>query len=375
MEEMPISTVVASAGFVAGLVMGAVANYTNFCTMGSLSDMVFMEDYKRWRSWVLAMAVAILGTQTLHVMGVINLMGDEDAGQAGAIFLTSNFGWLGAIVGGVLFGFGMTMAGGCANKNLVRVGGGNLKSIVVLLVMGIFAYMTVRGLIGLGRVEVEAVSNVDLTEMGLESQSMVEMLAAVIGAETESIRMAVAGVIGVALLAYCFKDAEFRSDKLAVGGGAIIGALVPVGWWITSVLGKGDFESAAMNSFSFVNPTGESIQYLMTFSGSTINFGIATVGGVIVGSFLTAKATKSFAVEAFTGADDMIRHFVGAAIMGIGGVMALGCTVGQGISGMSTLALGSLLALASIVFGGLWGLKTMEEGGIAAGLKGVFSRD
>ncbi|MBL6958798.1 MAG: YeeE/YedE family protein [Rhodospirillales bacterium] len=366
MEDMPISTIVASAGFIAGLIFGATAQKTNFCTMGALSDIVFMEDFNRFRAWLLAMAMAIIGTQTLHSLELVDTYK--------SIYLTSNLGWLGAIIGGALFGFGMTMAGGCANKNLVRIGGGNLKSIIVIIVMGIFAYMTLRGLLGLLRLEIEEFSNVDLKESGLDSQGMVDMAAALVGSEVDSVRAVVVAVFAGLLLIYCFKDAEFRSSPANLLGGLIIGLLVPVGWWITGVLGFDDFEPVPLASFTFVAPAGESVQYLMTFTGATINFGIAAVGGIIAGSFLMSVSTKSFHIEAFNDTDDMIRHLFGASIMGFGGVLSLGCTVGQGITGLSTLALGSLIAVLSIMAGGVLGLKYLEEGSFGGALRAVLSR-
>ena len=134
------------------------------------------------------------------------------------------------------------------------------------------------------------------------------------------------------------------------------------------------FEPTPLGSFTFVNPTGESIMYLMTFSGASINFGIASVGGVIAGSFAMAIATKSFRIESFNDADDMIRHLIGAALMGTGGILALGCTIGQGITGMSTLALGSVIALASIIAGGVYGMKYLEEGSFGGALAAMFRR-
>ena len=372
MEDMSVTTLVALAGFIAGIVFGAVANKTDFCTMGGVSDMVLMGNTSRFRSWMLAVAVGILGTQGLHMMEIIDLtMAPADGG---AIYLTTNLGWPGAILGGLMFGFGMTRAGGCGNKTLVRVGGGNLKSIVVLLVMGITAYMTLRGLIALARIELEAF-NTDLTQFGLESQSMAEMLAVALGQDMETMRMAVTAVIGLGLIAYCFKAPEFRATPKDIIGGILIGLMVPTGWYITGVLGFDDFEPTQMFSFTFVAPSADSIQYLMTFTGATINFGIATVGGVIVGSFLMAIATKSFHIEAFSGADDMKSHLGGAVMMGIGGVIALGCTIGQGLTGMSTLAFGSLIALVSIIIGAIWGLKALEEDSVMGGLKAMFSRD
>ena len=367
MEEIPITTVVGLAGFLTGMIFGGVANYTNFCTMGALSDIVFMRDYSRFRTWLLAIAVAILSSQTLHVMGLINLYE--------SIYQTSNLGWLGAIIGGLLFGFGMTMAGGCANKNLVRIGGGNLKSVVVIIVMAIFAYMTLRGLIGLARIEIETFSNIDLTQLGLESQGLVDILALIFGSEAEKLRVGFSIIITSFLLIYCFKDHTFRSSTINIFGGIVIGALVPLGWWITGVLGFDDFEPTALFSLTFVSPAGESIQYLMTYTGATIKFGIATVGGVVMGSFLVSIMSGAFHVEAFNEKEDMIRHLFGASIMGVGGVLALGCTVGQGITGMSTLALGSIIALLSIIAGGFFGFKYLEEGTLSGAIKVLVTRN
>jgi len=371
MEDMSVGTLVATAGFAAGIVFGATANKTNFCTMGGVSDMVLMGDTTRFRAWMLAIAIAILGTQALHMMELIDLTAAPADG--GAIYLTSNLGWPGAIIGGLLFGYGMTMAGGCGNKTLVRLGAGNLKSIVVFMVMGVVAYMTLRGLIGIARLELETF-NTDLTAYGLQSQSMVEILGALVGMETESLRLGVTAVFALAIIGYCFKNEEFRHAPTDIIGAIIIGLLVPTGWYITGVLGFDDFEPTPLFSFTFVAPSGESIQYLMTFTGASINFGIAAVGGVIAGSFLMAVATKSFHIEAFSGADDMKSHMFGAILMGIGGVLALGCTIGQGLTGMSTLALGSLIALGSIITGAVWGLKSLEEGSVMAGLKAMLAR-
>ncbi|MBE9556385.1 MAG: YeeE/YedE family protein [Proteobacteria bacterium] len=365
MEDMEIGTVVAISGFVLGGVFGATANRTNFCTMGAISDMVFMGNWNRMRAWLMAIAVAMLVSQAMHAFEIVDL------GES--IYLTTNFGWAGAIIGGLMFGFGMTMGGGCGNKTLVRLGAGNLKSLVVAIVLGIFAYMTLRGLIGMGRVELEAVTNIDLSE-NYESQGIPDLLAGLTGASADTLRWIVTILAGGGLLAFCFKDAGFRASKRDMAAGLIIGLLVPAAWYATGVIGYDDFEPTQLGSFTFINPTGESIMYLMTFSGSTINFGISTVGGVIAGSFIMAMATKSFRVESFTDASDMIRHLIGAALMGTGGILALGCTVGQGIAGMSTLALGSLIALASIIAGGVYGMKYLEEGSFTGALAAMCRR-
>ncbi len=363
--EMSVTTLVASAAFVAGGALGAIAQKTNFCTMGAVSDMVFMQDYKRLRAWFLAIAVAIIGTQALHLTGRIDV--------AKAIYLTPSLGWAGAILGGLLFGYGMTMAGGCGNKTLVRLGAGNLKSLVVVLVLGVSAYMTLRGLIALGRVQIES-SNLDLKKMGLATQGLPDMLSLLTGMGAQAARIAMAAILAGGILVFCFKDAEFRQSRADVFSGFAVGLLVTAGWAISGILGFDDFEPLPLTSFTFVAPTAESLQYLMTFTGSTINFGIAAVAGVAAGSFLAAKSSGHFQVEAFTDASDLKRHLLGAFMMGVGGVLAMGCTVGQGITGLSTMSLGSLIALASILFGAVWGLKSLEEDSVLGGLKAVLAR-
>ncbi len=362
MEDISVATKVASLGFLLGIVFGATAHRTNFCTMGAISDMVMMEDFNRFRAWLLAIAVGIAGTQTLHVMGMIDI--NE------SIYLTPNLGWLGAIIGGLMFGFGMTQAGGCGSKTLIRLGAGNLKSLFVALILGIFAYMTLRGLIALARTAMEGATNVDLAAADISNQGISDL----VGADGDTVRIAVAAVIVLFLLWFCFKDSEFRASASDIWAGIIIGLCVPAGWAITGIVGFDDFDPTQLVSLTFVAPVGNSIQYLMTFTGSTINFGIATVGGVIAGAFISAIATKEFKFEAFTGTDDMLNHMLGAALMGTGGVLALGCTIGQGLTGVSTLAVGSFIAFGSIVVGGIYGMKYLEEGSLGGAFNAMLSR-
>jgi uncharacterized membrane protein YedE/YeeE len=366
MSELATTTIVGIGGFVTGLVFGAVAQRTNFCTMGGISDLVLMGDGRRFRAWMLAIAVAIIGTQALHFSGAIDINK--------SIYLSSNFGWLGAIVGGAMFGFGMTQTGGCANKTLVRLGSGNLKSLVVLLVLGITAYMTLRGLLALARVQIENATNIDLKTHGLGNQNIGEMAGALLGVPASSARAAAAVLFAAAFLIFCFKDANFRRSATSITAGLIIGLTVIAGWVITGIVAVDEFNPVPLASITFVSPAGESLQYLMTFTGSTINFGIAVIGGVIAGSFLMAKATGTFHIESFAHRGDLIHHLVGAALMGVGGVMALGCTIGQGITGMSTLALGSVIAWLSILGGGYFGLKYHEEGSFDGALRAMLAR-
>jgi len=366
MSELSPTAIVGIGGLVIGLVFGAAVQRTNFCTMGGISDLVLMGDGRRFRAWVLAIAVAIIGTQALHFSGAVDINK--------SIYLTPNFGWLGAILGGAMFGFGMTQAGGCGSKTLVRLGGGNLKSLVVTMVLGIAAYMTLRGLFALARTQLEAATNVDLKTHGLSNQNLGEMAGAAIGLPAGPARVAAAAALALAFLVFCFKDAAFRRSGPNIAAGVIVGFSAVAGWVVTGILAADDFNPVPLASVTFVAPVGESLQYLMTFTGSTVNFGIAVVGGVVAGSFLMAVTTGTFQIESFTDRNDFLRHLAGATLMGTGGVMALGCTIGQGVTGMATLSLGSLIAWLSILGGGYLGVKFLEEGSFGGAIRAVFAR-
>jgi uncharacterized membrane protein YedE/YeeE len=269
MDEMPTGILVALLGFGLGIVFGATAQRTNFCTMGAISDMVFMGDLNRFRAWMLAIAVAAAASQMLHLSGAVDL--DE------SIYLTANLGWLGAIIGGLMFGFGMTQAGGCGSRTLVRLGAGNLKSLVVAIVLGIFAYMTLRGLIGLARVQIESLANLDLTEAGLTAQGMPDLIAGATGLSIEATRTALTLAVSAGLMWFCFKSPSFRASPRNIAAGLTIGAMAPLGWVVTGVVGYDEFDPTRLASVTFVAPVGESLVYLMTFTGASINFGIATV--------------------------------------------------------------------------------------------------
>ena len=372
MEDFELAPVhfVAAGGFALAAVFGFVANKTNFCTMGAVSDMLHMGSLGRLGAWFFAMGLAILGTQALDAAGLVDL--------AGAIYLTPNFGWLGYVVGGLAFGVGMTLAAGCGQRNLVRAGGGNLKALVVLLVLGITAYTTLRGLLGLLRINVFEAPNVALDEHGLDGQGLATLLAPALGIESpETLRFALAVLLGGGLIAFALSQSAFRRSFDNLLAGVVLGAVVTGGWFVTGYLGNDDFEPVPLESLTFIAPVGNAINYSMTFTGSTINFGIAAVLGMIAGSFARAVTSGTFRIETFSTRSEMVSHLAGGLLMGFGGVLALGCTIGQGVTGMSTLAAGSLIAVACIIFGSALTMKVeyhmLDEKGflaaLAAGLK------
>ncbi len=335
---------VAAAGFLLAVLFGAIANRTNFCTMGAVSDWVNMGSMGRFGAWVLAMGVAVAGTQILELTGMIELQE--------SIYRSSTFGIVGYIAGGLIFGIGMTLSGGCGQRTLVRVGSGNLKSLVVFLVLAISAYMTLRGLFGQFRLDFVDARAIDLSSQGIDDQGLAYMLSGWLGWElSDTLRWTIAGVVSAVLILFALGIKSTRQSGENIVAGISIGLIATAGWAITGIFGMDDFDPTPLESVSFVAPSGNSLSYLMTYTGATINFGIAVVFGVIVGSFIYAVLSRTFRIETFTDKQDMINHLLGGLFMGFGGVLSLGCTVGQGVTGISTLALGSFIAAISIMLG------------------------
>jgi len=341
-------------GFGLGIVFGFIANKTNFCTMGAVSDVVNMGHWGRMRAWLLAIAVAMIGTNVLAYFGYLDL--------SKTIYTGSSFPWLAYIVGGLCFGVGMTLASGCANRTLVRVGGGNLRSVVVFIYLGFAALMTLRGILGQFRVTVLQAPAV--TSQFNHGQTLSALLSGIGGLSSKTLQLALAVVIGLAILIFVFKDKSFRKSLDNNLSGLVVGLLIISGWYLTGHLGFGEnpdtlemtylgTNSHLAESMSFVAPTAYTLEYwaYWTDASNIVTFGVATIFGVGIGSFLYALFTKSFRWEAFSSAQDMFYHIIGGTLMGFGGVTAMGCTIGQGITGVSTLSLGSFLALASIVAG------------------------
>ncbi|HTP96670.1 MAG TPA: YeeE/YedE family protein [Burkholderiales bacterium] len=350
-----LAATVAWWGFALAFVFGAVGNKTNFCAMGAVSDVVNMGDWGRMRMWLLAIAVAVLGAHLLQFAGLVDL--------SKSIFQTPNFTWLAYIVGGALFGIGMTLGSGCGSKTLIRLGAGNLKSAVVFVFLGISAYMTLRGLFGQWRVSYIQPATVDLAARGFAGQDLASLTAGA-GADKKTLDLAIACVVAAGLAGFAFSGREFRRNFDQILGGVVVGLVVVAGWYVTGHIGYKEnpdtlemtffgTNSRAAESFSFVAPFAYTLELLMLWTDKSLHvtFGIAATLGIVAGSFAYALASRTFRWESFTDAADMRRHILGGVLMGFGGVTSLGCTIGQGISGFSTLALGSIVTFASIIAG------------------------
>lgn len=365
MDEFSNIHLVAGLGFALAFVFGIVANKTNFCTMGAVSDWVNMGLKGRFGAWILAMGVAIAGAQILELTGLVDL--------SESIYRTPTIGIVGLILGGLMFGIGMTLAGGCGQRTLVRIGTGNLKSLVVFLILALTAYMTLRGIIGVVRVAAIEPWSIDLTEQGLDNQGLATTVLHWLGMEaTQALRWLIAGVVALLLIGFALSIEELRSDKNNLIGGLVVGLVVVLAWVVTGIIGADDFDPVPVEGMSFVAPMGNSVSYLMTYTGATISFAVAVVFGVVAGSFAYAVASRTFRIETFNQRADMVNHLKGGALMGIGGVLSLGCTVGQGVTGLSTLAIGSIVATLCIMLGSAMTMRyqyhRMDERGVGASL-------
>jgi uncharacterized membrane protein YedE/YeeE len=357
-DPASLATMVTSGAFVLALAFGYVAARTNFCTMGAVADIVNMGDWARMRMWLLAIAVAVLGTCALTLTGQID--------TAKSIYTAPGVTWLSYIVGGFLFGAGMVLASGCGSKTLIRIGGGNLKSLIVLMVLAISAYMTLKGLFAMFRVA--ALDPVTVVLAG--TQDLPSVLARATGVDKRTLLGLLSLALSGGLAVFVFKDREFRSFDNILGG-VVVGLVIVGGWYLSGHIGylaedprtlEEKFlatNSGRMESLSFVSPQAYLLELLMLWSDTTrvMTFGIASVLGMVAGSALYALTSGSFRLEGFRDAGDMTNHLVGGVLMGFGGVVALGCTVGQGLSGLSTLAIGSFIAFFAIIAGAVATLK------------------
>lgn len=362
----PTNTVI-GGGFALAFVFGAVAQRTNFCTMGAISDVVNMGHFLRLRMWLLAIAVAVLGAGALDLAGLVDL--------SKAVQQQPTLRWLSLIVGGLVFGVGMTLAGGCANRNLVRLGAGSLRSGVVLVFMGLAAYMTMKGLFAAGRATWLDPVALPLGEWGWADQGLSTALTRLTGLPEGTARAVAMAAVALPLLAFVLRDANYRRPSPHAVGGLLLGLVVTGGFWLSGAIGYGEnpetledgffaTNSRALESMSFVGPLAYGLELLLLWTDASLKLtlGIATLLGVVAGAAMMAWHMDRFRWEGFGSLTDLRRQLAGALLMGFGGVTALGCTVGQGMTGLATLALGSFLAVAAIVAGCVATLKWLQRG-------------
>ena len=342
-------------------ILGIIMQKTSFCTLGAVSDGILMEDWSRMRQWCLAIGIAILGVALMSHMGWIDV--------SKSFYTGNRVLYLSTVIGSTLFGIGMVLASGCGSKTLIRIGGGNLKSIVVFIVLGLVAYMTMRGFLGIMKA-----NTIDKVSLSLSTnQDLPSILSASFGIAKESLRSILALIIGGAFIGFAvLKKSFWNTENLLAGIGVGVG--ITAIWWVSghyahltedpNTLQEAFLvtNSGRMESLSFVAPYAFALDWMMFTSDKSkvLTIGIVAVIGMILGSAISSILSKNFRWESFRGVEDTANHLVGAALMGFGGVTAVGCTVGQGLSGLSTLALNSFIAFPGFILGAYIGLQYLQ---------------
>ena len=350
-EDLPLNIVRLALGLALGAAFGFVARRGRFCTLGAIEDTVYANDTRRLRSWILAIGVAIIGVHALEMFGDLDL--------TKSIYTGSRLELGGLIIGGLIFGFGMALNGTCGMGTLRQIGGGDLRAILTFLVMAVTAMMTLRGVTGIARVNITDPLSVDL---GASVSQRLPQLAGLSG--TTAAIAAVA--IGLALAIGVFAHRGFRETPRFALTGASIGLIVVLGWWATGVAGYDSFDTRRIESFTFVAPLGETLLYFMLSTALQVDFPVGAVLGFVAGAFAAARIDGTFRWEVPASASEFKRRILGAFLMGFGGITALGCTIGQGVTGVSTLSVGSVIAIVSIVAGARFGLYWVVERGTSS---------
>jgi hypothetical protein len=338
-----------AAGLCAGAVLGFAARANHFCTMSGLERYWYAGDGRGLRTWMLAAVVALVATQSLQAAGYVD--------TAESFYIRSEFAWIGAIAGGICFGFGMALVGTCGFGALVRLGGGSLRSLIVLIVLGLSAMSAQKGVIAQARVTLSDNFAIDLSGVG--GQSLGAIAAHFAGTD---LTLVVTAVVALAMLGWIFSSADYRRRFDSIATGATVGLVIAFGWWATSHAAAHSFEIVQIEAGSFVVPVSDTILQFVTFTGVLPDYGVGLVVGVVLGASACALWKRDVRWEACDDARELGRHLAGGVLMGVGGVFAMGCTIGQGVTAVSALAISAPVVLASIFLGARMGLAYLIEG-------------
>lgn len=337
------------AGILGGGIMGFAARRNHFCTMSAFERHWYAGDSSGLRTWALAAAIALISTQVLQAAGYVD--------ASSSFYVRSDLALVGAIAGGLAFGVGMALVGTCGFGALVRLGGGSLRSLIVLIVLGLAALSTQKGLLAQFRVLVSDQNAYDLSSVG--GQSLGAIFSTLAGRD---VNLMVAAIVFIAMLSWILADPRYRRKAGSMITGTVIGLVITFGWWATTFASQHSFDIVQLESGSFVVPVADTLLQAIAFTGIYPDYGVGLVIGVAVGAAVCAFLRRDIRWEACDDARELSRHLLGGTLMGIGGVFAMGCTIGQGISAVSTLAVSAPFVLLSIAIGARLGLSYLLEG-------------
>ncbi|MDE9449128.1 YeeE/YedE family protein [Aliiroseovarius sp. Z3] len=333
-------------GLVGGVMLGLSARLGRFCTLGAIEDALYAGSSLRMRMWGIAIGVAMIGSHLLIGAGIVQ---PEEA-----IYLRLGWNPLASVIGGLLFGYGMALSGNCGFGALARLGGGDLRAFVIVVVMGLSAYVAISGPLAHLRVLVFPETPADPAAL----PSISVKLEALLGLSTSTIGTA----IGAILILIMFTSKELRQAPQTAFWAVVAGLAVVIGWGGTAWIFANGFDPIPVESHTFSAPLGDTMIYLMTSSGSALNFGVGSVAGVLVGAFIGSLFKGHFRWEACEDPRELKRQMGGAAIMGLGAVIAFGCSIGQGLSAFAILYYGAPVTFLAIIAGAAFGLRQLISG-------------
>jgi len=339
------ASAVALIGLFGGVLLGLAARIGRFCTLGAIEDLFYGENPLRLRMWGIAIGVAVMGTFGLSLAGLLDL--------EQTLYLGLQWNPYASVFGGLVFGYGMALAGNCGYGALARVGGGDLRSLLIVLIMGIFAYITLGGPLSSLRLWL-----FDSPGQSTQVTSFAHALAQATGIGVEPAGIA----IGFGITCITLLSSSMRRTPSYIFWGGIAGCAIVSGWAGTQWVANTGFDATRVVSHTFSAPIGETTLFVMTSSGNSITFGTGSVVGVVIGAFLGSLIKGHFRWEACDDPRELRRQILGAALMGIGAVVAVGCSVGQGLSAFSVLAYSAPVTLACILAGAAIGLRQLILG-------------
>lgn len=344
------------AGVLVGVACGFTVRRARLCSFGAVEDAWMGGDTRRLRVFGLALAVALTGTQALVGLGLLD--------PAMSTYVQPALPWLSIAIGSTLFGLGMALVGTCGFGSLVRLGAGDLRSLIVMMVFGSVAYATLRGMLAPVRIEV-----IERVFWSLPGGQKGDLAGLMDHFGVPYARIAVVGIASVVLVAAVGADPRLRRSPRLLLAGTTLGLGVVIGWWVTGVAVDAFETLPRAQSLTFVSPVGRALYAVLTAPAALLEFGIGTLVGVVLGSFASALYDREFRWEAFDDDREMRRHLVGAVLMGGGGVLAGGCTIGQGVSAGSVMALSWPLAIGGMMVGARLGIAFLMEGSIGGLLR------
>ena len=342
---------IAVTGLATGFLLGYFVRRARLCSFGAIEDALIGHDWRRIKVFALALAIAIGGTQLLIGAGLLD--------PTQSTYVPPRVALVSTIIGGVIFGFGMALVGTCAFGSLVRLGGGDLRSLVTMIVFGMIAYATLRGV--LSGLRIDVLEQLATPMPGDTPSGLAHLLDYATGGR---IAPYVAALLATGLALLALLDTRLREAPRLMTAGVMLGAAVVFGWWVTGVAAD-DFEvTARVQSLTFVAPIARALVAVLASLQEWLDFGVMTVPGVMLGAFAYARQKREFRWEAFDDHHEMRRHMVGGVMMGFGGVLAGGCTIGQGLTAGSLLAITWPVAVGGMIVGARLGIAYLVEGSV-----------